>query len=600
MRPTHYLRRSKHVGFPRRQIVVSVSWDRVPRDGGAGIADDTLLSWGACEWSGPPGHERWESQSEGLDAESFWRWLRSRMKRRVSTWVWFMGAAHALTLLQFWSKLTRGEWLISGTDCNAYGQESIEERCEGQGLCIIEDPPTIILSRPAHASGSCRFLDARNLGVDSWASAQIAEGDYRALAVWLQAWSRVVDDLRLGGLRQTAASQSYHGWRHSYLDEGVLVHGDDSALLLERDGVYPGRAECYRLGQVQGDTSIIDASAHYPSCAAAGGLPVRLRWHGRCDNRDAIAAAERGWCVIARCRVRCRQPMVPCRRAGIVVWPVGAWECVLCGPELIAAESAGYLSSVSECAIYEPGDPLGRYMRTLWDARKTFSAAGRTAEQLCVKLLANSCIGKLAARKRSWIDAPESLPPGDWRTWHRIMGEDRKLVRHRTIGWHAQRLEIDGETEDSTPALAAWIYSEGRMRLWNWMRTAGSEEVYYVDSDSVFCSGVGASRLQVSGAIQPGKMGALRVQGVHQGVRISGIRDYRCGDKVVRAGVPSPGTSHQGTVYAWWRDSTVRESIDEWTEPRAEARLVVIPEARIYRHGTVCADGRVEPLVVEE
>lgn len=599
-RPYHWLRRSRNVGFPRRQIALVVSWERVPRARAPNIADDALTGWESLEWSGGPGSETFEASGSGPDADSFWRWLGQRLRRKTCTWVWQMGAAHGLTLLGFWRHITDGTWVLSQEDERTGEADRTQPTRRPPAMCVISDPPTIIMARPSGASGTIRIVDVRNLGVDSWPSLGGGRRDAHGLASWIQAWCRTVDDLKLGGLRHTAAAQAWHGWRHSYMQTSILIHGNSEASQLERDSVHPGRAEAYRLGLVSGGGVQIDAASHYPSCCTAGLLPVRLRWCGACDLRDVRAAVARGWLALCECRVTCERPILPCRQRDRTIWPVGTWRVTLPWPEVEAALARGCEVLPLRCALYEGGRPCDAFMSAMWRFRVAAARDERVAEAQCTKLLLNSLIGKWAARGRVWSEAPEALPPSDWFTWSAPYGPAGALHKYRTVGWHPQREDDSDETPESCPALAAWTYSVGRVRLLEWMETAGAEDCYYVDSDGGFFSAAAAERLAASGAVRPGVLGALRVQGVLQELRISGIRDYAADGRTTQAGTPTADTLTADGVHQWWRERTVREAIGEHRQPVSEAVRVRAPVIRTYRHGHVGADGRVTPYRVEE
>lgn len=621
-RATHYLRRSKHAGYPKRQAVVACRFARLPLASTPGIATDVLLAWRACAWRGPPGEEVWESDGDGVTPETFWRWIRGGLKRREQAWLWTFRACHRLGLLGFWDRLDAGEWVLSRKDCSRETNANDGSPKGGNGIVVLSDPPTIIVAMPSHGSGSIRILDIRNLGVRSESDMGADSDCPRQQAVWLQDWAATVETLNLGGLRCTAAAQAYHGWRYSYLNCGVMVDGDGEATRHERRSVYPGRAEAFRIGNVPGNGFALDASAFYPSCSVAGEVPCRSKWRGICTGGQLRTAIDKGWLAIVTCQVRCREPILPCRidgkgrpvgeddergmqsaRRGAqerTVWPVGTWTGTLCGPEYQLAEASGSLVRVMQASLFEPDRPFDDFVSRLWQARVAAKSSGHTGGESCIKLLMNSLTGKLAAHEYSWVDEPMSCPPGPWQTWQRY-GSDGLLVgSYRTIGWHAQRLVRGEETAESTPAIAAWIYSLGRVQLWKWMEDAGMENVHYVDSDSVITNEQGLRSLDGLGHIRPGVMGALRLQSVYEGLRIAGIKGYAHGRGRCIAGIDPSLTDDGAGHYSGWRSESVGEAMARGNTPTSRARFVQLPVARAYRHGHVGRDGRVSPLEVSE
>lgn len=210
----------------------------------------------------------------------------------------------------------------------------------------------------------------------------------------------------------------------------------------------------------------------------------------------------------------------------------------------------------------------------------------------------NSLVGKWAARGRTWTDAPGEALLLPWQMCEKTYGPERVLHRYRSISWHVQRLDISDETDESCPALAAWTYAVGRVRLLEWMDIAGRDDTYYVDSDCLYCSGAARDRLAVAGHTRAGTMGALRVQGVYPSLRIGGIRDYTAGSRTVRAGVPKGAVPVVDGSTTFEVAETVREAVDARRRPVADVRLVTIPASRAYRHGRVDASGSVHPIDV--
>jgi hypothetical protein len=270
----------------------------------------------------------------------------------------------------------------------------------------------------------------------------------------------------------------------------------------------------------------------------------------------------------------------------------------LADPELRLADRLGMIRQVHHVQLYESGRPFDQYVNALWEARKKAQSEGRTAEVTCIKLLMNSLIGKLAAQDRCWVDEPRAPPQKPWThaVW-RPLGSDR-IFETRSIGYHVQVRHDGGETQESCPQLAAWVYSVGRVRLFEWIKQAGEGQVHYVDTDGLLVSTAAEFALKQSGMVQSGQLGALRVQGVYPSLRIGGIKSYAAPGRTVQAGVdPDWGHASLG-VYAGWTAGTVVEATGTGQPPRAESRWVEIPEYHPYRHGTVLPDGRVEPLIV--
>jgi hypothetical protein len=292
----------------------------------------------------------------------------------------------------------------------------------------------------------------------------------------------------------------------------------------------------------------------------------------------------------------------------------------LAGPEIALARERGSLVSISYAAFYEPARAAETYMQALWGQRQGRTAAADKVGAECCKRLMNCVVGKWAALGKAWKRVrpgplllpwqqafipycPECRkaaagPVKEGRMGCHRCGHNTILKRYRSIGKHRQRLDTSPNTKESCAALAGWTYSVGRVRLQGWIDQAGAEETYYVDSDSLLCSGAGYGNLERAGEVQPGVMGALRVQSVCESVRIGGIRDYSAGERNVQAGTRLDGAKLAAGRYFYPVVETVGEALSGGRRPEANVRIVSVPVHRAYRHGHIAADGRVEPINV--
>lgn len=602
IRKAHYLRPSGNAGYPKHHIVLHVE----PRIGqstdGGHTRPITLAWWRASQWTGEPGCEKIGSCGNGTDPDSFWAWLKHQLAPKRCTWLWQFRAVQGCSLLGLWEKLSVGLWTLDGNDPLAPGQTLPEKRQTGQGLCIIEDPPTIILARPSTYPGSVKWLDIRNLGLDDYAQCQCDSGDVTALGSFLVQWIQCVDELGLGGLRHTAPAQAWHGFRHSYLNTGILIHDNDTAVKLERSAIHPGRAEAYQLGRIIGPVYHFDAAAHYPACSIDGPQPIKLAWTGMGTIADMESATRLGYLTIARCRIATGIPALPCRSGHETIYPTGTFTTCLAGPEISLAVSIGVLLGVSQLSLYETGDPWQQFMRRLWRERIGNGNAQSIGKRACVKRLMNSVIGKAAARGWKWLDDHNGCPPSDWCRWTEPDAETGMPMRWRSLGWHTQREVFTGEHPESCPQLAAWVYSLGRVRMWNWLEMAGRENVYYVDTDSVYCSAVGAHKLQANVDDNAGRIGALQLRGVYDWLQVDGIKQYQTPASCTIAGKPSDAFPLSGGGFGYWRSRTIKDSLGDNCKPNAptaEQRRFVVSSRRQYRHGVVADNGSVTPIHLE-
>jgi hypothetical protein len=617
LRHAHYLRRGNPVGWPAISVAVSVVCTSQEETDKQRIRQTRLSTWSATTWigKGSPGCN--VACGSGMDAAGFWKWLAEATQKGGSVWVWQMGASHGLTMLGFWKLLELGLWSLDGYDPMNGGRMDSGERQPFRGLCVIQDAPTVIMARPVLARGMYRFVDVRNLGVDGWPdiAGDVANiphmldrenatpaglsilATWRAeqLALWLREWYHAIDEMELGGLRHTASAQSWHGWKCKHLQGPLLVHANEQAIRIERDSIHSGRCECFTLGKVGDRVYQVDASAFYPSLAEDYRLPVRLVWNGSCSTQLARKYTQDGLCVIARGFVGCERPIVPITRGQLTLFPVGEFEATLCWPEWQALLDRGASVDITEAALYEPGRPVQRFMRHLWGFRERYAANGRKARVACVKRMANSLIGKFAAWDMGWKDEPTIGIGLPFATWPRINASTHQLERWRAIAWHTQREVCNGESQDSMPAIASWVYSLARSILLRWIEAAGWKNVHYVDTDSLWLTEEGFRILQGARVIGEGGRGMLRLVRVHDWVEFLGIKYYATPLGITCAGITDNYGIATGGGFEFWTPEKMSDSLRRKEPPGERLLGYRIPEDRKYRHGIVGNDGRVSP-----
>jgi hypothetical protein len=205
---------------------------------------------------------------------------------------------------------------------------------------------------------------------------------------------------------------------------------------------------------------------------------------------------------------------------------------------------------------------------------------------------ASSLAGKFAQRGRHWEDTGRRDEGERWyqRTYH---DADGKAVPIRCLAGRLQKQVDHGETRESMPALAAYVYAEGRRRLWGAQLIAGRDHVHYSCVDSLFVdlSAIVAWLMLVT--FSEGEPGRLRLVEVHDWMDIFGLNHWRTPSRRVAAGVPRSGASA-------WMHRKARTQVGEGHAPTAEEYLARVERISPYRHGVRGADGRVSPWVIRE
>lgn len=623
MRNWHYLHASRATGWPAQSVALSVVCSAGNVGSNAQIRrQSTLLGWSAELWMGDRGERTEVARADGIDAESFWRWLERRVAKGKPMIVWQMYAVHGLASLGMWDMLTRKEWSLNG---QAQTKDAQRTNTNGGGNCvpcIVTDPPTILYTSKCGASGSVCWVDVANVGLSDWdrlckdvggidggngpdvsqflTGREIACNRSQRLAEWLHGWYSAVRELNLGGLRCTAAAQAWHGWKTNYLNCVMEVHTDAERLGAERRAIYGGRNECYRVGLAIPGVCEIDARGHYPSIAVSNTLPGRI---AHCQGRSGYSAddaARDGYLVIADGECWVRQPVLPYRKDGRTVYPVGYWRGTYCWPEWELLRRNGGECRISKWYAYEPTDPLSGLMTALWRARSAAACQGTPAKASAIKLLMNSIIGKFCSQGKFWLDCPDEFYPEPWAAWQQVAADGKAIERYRSLAWRVQREEVSGEGDDTIPAVAAWIYSLGRVRLWEWMSIAKEEDIFYVDTDSLWTTERGLDRLSQVRGLGGEELGSLRLVEKHAWARFFGHKHYETPKGVTCAGLPRAGILRTDGGWTYWTADTPAQAAQRGESVRSELIRHTVSDRVSYHGGEIGYDGWVYPWSVND
>lgn len=478
--------------------------------------------------------------------------LASLCSSKEQTWVIIPDAVRGLAASGLFRALSAGDWLLCGKDWKADRGIGKSGEDRTSGLCVIEDPPTLILCQPTGRPGKLLLLDTRNYGIGhEFHDYPIAARCAHYMAGILSIVSALRTD-RSVSLRGTAASQAVQILRTRYDCRALYCHNHNGATALERAAYFGGRAEAYRTGRIEGPVYSLDVRSMYASIMCDLPVPVSIRDYADESGYATEVVGRDPSACIAHARVWCDEPRIPVRRDGSIAYPHGESDAYISGPELLSAFRAGLVRQVYSAVRYTCAPILRDFARDIIATTERFRAAGNTIGVAWAKRVANALPGKFGEPGRRWVGCPPRTERDEYCEWIEP-GPDGKPARHRRIAGYEQREEVYGESYWSMPAVAGWITSAARLRLWHYIEAAGRENVWYVDTDGLLCGEAGYDRLLRSGLIGDGAPGDLRLVGSYSSATIYGVRHYQLGDTIRCAGVPRGAIGPGETREDYWR-----------------------------------------------
>lgn len=644
VRQPHYLTRNVRTALPQQVIFFDTETTplRNPANPGTEYHRFRLAVARSHRLAG--GRPTRSREVQAKTPAELWGFILSCLNERRATYCFAHNLGFDLTISGFWQYLETGVFRLAddGWAMRKFLTPGRRGKRPWRGLLVAEDPPTIVSVR--HGDATLTLVDTFNywrVGLDQLGSEigvpTLPMPDFAAPdREWFQYCTRDVEVIEkailnllgywrkwdMGQWRNTAPGLAWNAYRHRFLNSQVLIHGHRAALKLERDGYYGGECRCFFVGtvhdqadalravkprkgdhgpgQLVGPVYELDVASLYPSVMAANRFPCRLVEWWEKGNSRALAAVRPDRGILAEVELRTAGNTYPVRVKGRTRYAAGHFTTVLPGPELTRAIEADEVLSIGRVAIYQMADLFSDYVAHFWNLRRLAEGANRPAEAGFFKMMLNSLSGKWGQRINSWEDTPGEPAICPWQQWFR--GTDARGVPQlwRSIGFHTQRSQKEGESPDSFPAVCAWITALGREVLRNLRQVAGQGNVCYQDTDSLHVLDAGYGRLQDAGLVRENELGFLRLKKRVGSAAYYGLKHYRLGDKVVIGAVARDAVSDDGRVYTYAQFQRLPSVLSD--RPRGEITVKSVTKTLSPNHpdGTAGPDGWVLPVCIPE
>lgn len=564
--------------------------------------------WIALHWDGSTystakfRYERGKRTSISIDAYGvaslFFEHLNDITSNGESWWVCGWNVYEALCKCGMYSAIKAGKLRLTRNNKESVGESARYSRKGLHGCLICENPPTIIDCQLGNGA-RVKFLDPRNWGVEK--EMIVEDGEECSLDDSIQAiedYISMVQQLGMGQLKHTAASQGYYCYRLSHMHHEIISDNEPCARMLERDSYYAGRCEAFRIGRLSRSIVHVDVTSMYSSFGFCRYFPTKLVSVHSLPKASSVIMDNDSVSYIARCTVSTRSPFLPLRIDKRVIYPVGEFVTTLAWPEFKSALLAGSVRKIHLMAEYEAHKIFESYANWYRDSLAGLADLGLSHMRNALKFAVNASYGKFAARSREWIDKPDDHACYEFDQWWGRNPRTGNVTQWRSIEGNVQYMDMGTDATSCCPAISATMASYGREYLWRLMLCAGQGDVYYTDTDGLMVTEQAYCRLFDAGHVGKGEFGKLRTREQACEVNIIGLKHYKFGDRYVCAGVPlktmvlhddrTEYDRHVPFDYAMWHDRPFDHKYDRMTRSHKQR----------YRHGHVSDDGSIIPFEV--
>jgi len=409
-------------------------------------------------------------------------------------------------------------------------------------------------------------------------------------------WRLFITEHDLGNQAFTLAGQAFNAFRHRFMTKTIKIHANKEIDKLELEAYYGGRTEAFYIGEVK-ETPIyyLDVNSLYPYVMKVKKYPVNLKFYfPKMTIKSLKRFLDMGFCAIARVIVNTNRNDIPKRFEGKLIFPVGRFETVLCTESLINALENNEIEEVKEVAIYDADYIFADYVDYFYALKLKYEKEGNKAMRLMTKLFLNSLYGKFGQRVDVIIREEDidfnvinreviiDADTGERCVKFSLFGKEFYVKRKADLGYNA------------FVGIAAHVTDYGRNYISYLRRLAGVENVYYMDTDSLFVNKKGYEKLK---SFIGEELGKLKVEKVINNLIINGLKDYIADSEVKRKGIRKDAIQLADSLFEqvqfpkFWTD--VSNGIDK---PYATIKIQKELK-RDYNKGIVTDSGKITPYV---
>ncbi len=552
--------------------------------------------------------------------DSFWALLKSRLADSHPLYVFAHNLTYDLTMIDFWERHEREKYEMT--------------------YSVLENPPMFLALQ--HKLGQVRILDTFNywkvsvadmgqsLGMEKLEMPKTTKLTpewkrycLRDVEIICNMVTRLVSYLNkedMGTLKISAPGIAFSAFRRKFMECEIFIHDRVRAMKLERLCYMGGLVNNFFIGKPPAKKVYhYDVNSLYPAMMMRY-LPTKIVDHQRNPELKQVLRDTVKWGACAHVMIDCHNRTYPMRLDKKLCDVRGSYDTYLCGAELKQALARGDVKQVMEISYYEMNVILAKYVKYFWELRQTAKAANDQVLDTFAKLLLNSLYGRFAMRSHQWIDySAKALI--QYYAMNNLQCPDKYLTngyspmvdafRHE---WFAEGLEEPivlrylsgniqmripvGDHRESFCAIAAFVTSYARNHLRGLMDIAGSHEVYYCDTDSLFVSEHGHKRLEAAGEVDRSKLGKLKLEGISNQVIFYGPKDYEFGDMVKRKGIRKNAVCLHDSTFLQDQFEGLKSVLNRGGQPYIDIMKQQKTLSRRITKGVLTKSGWVEPITL--
>ncbi|GAI76922.1 unnamed protein product, partial [marine sediment metagenome] len=167
----------------------------------------------------------------------------------------------------------------------------------------------------------------------------------------------------------------------------------------------------------------------------------------------------------------------------------------------------------------------------------------------------------------------------------------------RCIAGQVSETRASVEGYNSFAAISSEVTGNARLMLWDLIEKAGTENVFYCDTDSLLVNKTGRDRL--AGEINRHELGMLKLAQRSSSVTLHNVKDYKIGRKSKIKGISKLAKKVSDNEYITYQQQGIRASLHNKNVNTMTWHRVPKKLTRIYEKAIVTHDEFISPLIMK-
>ncbi|KKL95392.1 hypothetical protein LCGC14_1855040 [marine sediment metagenome] len=595
-RKPHCLKREKSLAMPRSMLFFDTETRTIEAQNGG---KTQILKLGvSCYYRRKYGrHTEKTSWIDYRDTDTFWNHLFSCCERKHKLWCIARNLTFDFTVLKGWKYLRENGYKLKFF--HSKGTTTIVSvRGNGHSILFVD---SLNWFRESLASTGKRIgLPKLKIDFETCSDSYLLTYCHRDVEIELENFKefiRFLDSNTISRLCYTLGSTAMAAFLLNHYSKKIYIHNNEQAIRLERASYKGGRVECFYIGDKKDENHyVLDVNSLYPSVMYQYLYPSRYIQILQKISPDSLREHIVDKAAIAKVMIDTGEPAYAIRRER-TIFPVGRFWTTLTTPELQYGFDRGHIVEVDTCVLYEQTDIFSSYVKCIYDLRMKCKSDGLGSFDVFCKYLLNSLYGKFGQKAEQWNKIGVCPDEPDRVELLFVEGEKRTRQIRYLLG---EIFELVGYEEcfNSFPAIASHVTAYGRLRLWDLIKKAGRQNVYYCDTDSVIVNKAGLFQLQLE--IDETSLGKLKLEETTSELSIRGLKDYTTDGKNVIKGIRKTAIEIQPGCYTQEKWPTFRGTLRSGDANSYTVETITKHLHRGYTKGHVTETGLVVPFVLDE